>query len=119
LNRKRPIESRDSLGSVIEQLRSGEGLVIFPEGTYYRDRMGPGHSGMVRLILSRLSPAFIPVGINYCRKGWRTRVRVRFGNVFHADPGMSATAVVDLMMRDIARLSDLEITSKKPHPEKC
>ncbi|MFH1243839.1 MAG: lysophospholipid acyltransferase family protein [Pseudomonadota bacterium] len=107
LNRERPLESRRSIRAMIEFLRGGEGVVVFPEGTYFRDRVGPGHVGMVRLILSRLDLPFIPVGINYSRPGFRTLVRVRFGRPFFADPKLSADPFLDRMMRQIAKLSGL------------
>ena len=109
LNRQRPMESRNSLNSVIELLRKGEGVAIFPEGTYYRNRMGPGHSGMVRLILTRLSLPFIPVGINYLRRGWRTLVRIKFGKASYAGSEVSASAFMDRMMSEISKLSGLHL----------
>jgi len=109
LNRQRPMESRDSLTSVIEHLRKGEGIVIFPEGTYYRNRMGPGRSGMVKLILSRLSLPFIPVGISYSRRCLRTLVRIRFGKASYVDSEMSANTIVDLMIKEISQLSELSL----------
>ena len=39
LNRQRPLESRRFLQAAIALLKAGEGLVIFPEGTYFRNRM--------------------------------------------------------------------------------
>jgi len=108
LNRQRPVESRNSLNLVIELLRRGEGIVVFPEGTYYKNGMGPGHSGLVRLILSRLSPLLIPVGVDYSRNGWRTLVRIRFGEASYADPEASASVIIALMMKEIARLSGLD-----------
>jgi 1-acyl-sn-glycerol-3-phosphate acyltransferase len=50
LNRRRPLESRRYLKATIELLEKGEGVVIFPEGTYYRNKMGPGQTGMVRFV---------------------------------------------------------------------
>jgi len=108
LNRQKPMESRESLNMVLHLLEKQEGVVIFPEGTYYRDRMGPGYAGMVRLILSRSSPPFIPVGVNYIRKGFQTLVRVKFGNAFFAGPDISASNFLDQMMKEIADLSGLE-----------
>jgi len=108
LNRQRPVKSRHALNLIIELLRRGEGIVVFPEGTYYKNRMGPGHSGLVRLILSRLSPLFIPVGVDYSRRGWRTLVRIRFGEASYADPEASASTIIDLMMKEIARLSGMD-----------
>ena len=109
LNRQRPLESRRFLQATIQLLEKGEGVVIFPEGTYYRNKMGPGQTGMVRFVLSRLKLPFIPVGINYTANGWRTRVRINFGKAFHTDPALSADAFVRRMMKEIAALSGLTV----------
>ena len=109
LNRQRPLESRRFLQATIQLLEKGEGIVIFPEGTYYRNKMGPGQTGMVRFVLSRLKLPFIPVGINYATNGWRTRVRINFGKTFHTDPTLAADAFVNRMMKEIAALSGLTI----------
>jgi 1-acyl-sn-glycerol-3-phosphate acyltransferase len=107
LNRQRPLESRRSIKALIEFLKKGEGVVVFPEGTYYRGRMGQGQTGMVRLILSRLKVPFIPVGINYSREGARTLVRIRFGNAFYGDSSARANEFLDRIMKEIAQLSGL------------
>ncbi len=109
LNRQRPIESRRFLQATIQLLEKGEGVVIFPEGTYYRNKMGPGQTGMVRFVLSRLKLPFIPVGIKYAANGWRTHVRINFGKAFHTDPSLAADAFVSRMMKEIAALSGLTI----------
>lgn len=107
LNRRRPLESRRSLQALISFLKKGEGAVVFPEGTYYENRMGPGRVGVVRLILSRLAIPFVPVGIRYAREGLRIAVRVEFGKAFHADSSTPPDPFVDDMMAEIARLSGL------------
>ncbi len=107
LNRKRPIESRRYLKAVIEFLKNGEGVVVFPEGTYFRGKMGPGHAGIVRLLLSRLSVPFVPVGVRYIGNGLRTKVVIRFGQPFHADNESRHKDLLDHMMGEIARLSQL------------
>jgi 1-acyl-sn-glycerol-3-phosphate acyltransferase len=109
LNRKRPLESRRFLQATIQLLAKGEGVVIFPEGTYYRNKMGPGQTGMIKFVLSRLKLPFIPVGINYAANGWRTRVRINFGKAFHTDPTIAADSFVRHMMKEIAALSGLPI----------
>jgi len=109
LNRQRPLESRRFLQATIQLLEKGEGVVIFPEGTYYRNKMGPGQTGMVKFVLSRLKLPFIPVGINYATNGWRTRVRINFGKAFHTDPTLTADTFVNRMMKEIAALSGLTI----------
>ena len=109
LNRQRPLESRRFLEATIELLKKGEGVVIFPEGTYYRNRMGPGQTGMVRFVLSRLPLPFIPVGIHYATDGCRTRVRINFGKAFYTDPSLAADTFVNRMMKEIAILSGLSL----------
>jgi 1-acyl-sn-glycerol-3-phosphate acyltransferase len=107
INRQRPLESRRFLQATIELLKKGEGVVVFPEGTYYRNKMGPGQIGMVRFVLSRLTLPFIPVGINYATGRWRSRVRIHFGKAFHAKPTLPANIFVNRMMKQIAELSGL------------
>jgi len=107
LNRQRPLESRQSLKAMIKFLIKGEGVVVFPEGTYYRNKIGPAHAGVVRLILSRFSIPFIPVGMNYSGKGIRTLVRINFGKAIYSDPSASAGPFLDNMMKEIAGLSGL------------
>jgi 1-acyl-sn-glycerol-3-phosphate acyltransferase len=107
LNRQRPLESRHSLKSLISLLREGEGAVVFPEGTYHSNKMGPGHVGIIRLILSRVTLPFIPVGVRYSRKGFRTLVQVNYGKPFYAEPGTSPNTLLDHMMKQIEELSGL------------
>ncbi|MGD8962423.1 MAG: lysophospholipid acyltransferase family protein [Desulfobacterales bacterium] len=108
LNRQRPLESRRFLQATIAFLQKGEGIVIFPEGTYYRDKMGPGQIGMVKFVLSRLELPLIPVGITYTASGRRTGVRIKFGKAYHAGPTLAAEAVVERMISEIAKLSGLD-----------
>lgn len=108
LNRQRPLESRRTMKAIIQFLKEGEGVVIFPEGTYYREKMGPGHAGIIRLVLSRLTLPFVPVGIRYHKTGLRTRVLVRFGQPFETGRDTSYDRLLDRMMGDIARLSGLQ-----------
>ena len=109
LNRQRPLESRRFLQATIDLLEKGEGVVIFPEGTYYRNKMGPGQIGMVKFVLSRLKLPFIPVGINYAAGERRKRVHVhiKFGQAIQADPTSPADTFVHRMMNEIAALSGL------------
>ncbi len=109
LNRRRPLESRRSLKAVLECLQRREGVVIFPEGTYFPGRVGPGQLGMVRLVLTRLSLPFIPVGIRYDRDRWRTRVEVRFGQPLPAEACPTPEAFLGLAMEHIARLARLPL----------
>jgi 1-acyl-sn-glycerol-3-phosphate acyltransferase len=107
LNRQRPLESRRSLIATIELLKKGEGVVIFPEGTYYRGQMGLGQIGLVRFILSRLKLPFIPAGINYAPGGWRICVRIHFGKAAYPETSSSIDPFFKHLMEQIAHLSGL------------
>ena len=107
LNRQRPIASRRSIQGVIDCLSKGQGVAVFPEGTYYRNRMGPGRVGIVKLMLSRFSLPFIPVGINYSQQRVRTHVRIKFGKAVYANPASSVPSFVDTIMEEIKILSGL------------
>ena len=105
LNRKKPLESRRYLQSAIRMLENGEGVVVYPEGTYFRKKMGPGHTGMLRFILARLSMPLIPVGICYSLDGWRIRVRVSIGRVTYQQPNEPADRLLVRIMGEMAALS--------------
>ncbi len=105
LNRSRPLQSRHSLMSMVDLLEKGEGIVIFPEGTYYRSSMGPGHAGLIRMLQSRCNVPFIPVGINYVAEHARTLVEISFGRTICAGVSTSVQPLLDLVMKEIARLS--------------
>ncbi len=104
LNRKRPINTRWSFRASVDALKKGDGLVLFPEGTYFQKSMGTGRSGMLRFILHRVHVPLIPVGIEYASGHRPKKVFVRFGSPVHDSfrPGL-----MDQMMNDIARLSRL------------
>lgn len=105
LNRSRPMESRASFKAMMERLSRGEGLVIFPEGTYFKDRIGPGRPGMIRMIRSRLRIPFIPVGINYAKRGCPRLVQIQFGDALYDDPNDTTEKFLRKIMKEIHRLS--------------
>jgi 1-acyl-sn-glycerol-3-phosphate acyltransferase len=113
LNRKRPPQSRRFLLAAIDVLENGEGIVLFPEGTYHLNKMGPGQVGMVKFILSRLSLPFVPVGINYMHKRRHSLVRINFGKTFFAEPGVPVSVFVEHMMSEIATLSGFSVKAGK------
>jgi len=105
LNRSHPLESRQSFKVMLGRLKEGEGVVIFPEGTYFRDRVGPGRRGMIKMIRSRLRVPFIPVGIRYIRAGRSMLVRIHFGESIYDDPAMTTEVFLNQIMKEIERLS--------------
>ncbi|MFC1857965.1 lysophospholipid acyltransferase family protein [Thermodesulfobacteriota bacterium] len=108
LNRQDPLKTRRYLRDMNNLLERGEGVVVFPEGTYYRDKMGAGNVGIVRFILKRFSVPFIPVGINYTRKSLFTAVRINFGKPLHEDPGTNPNEFLNRLMQEIAKLSGFD-----------
>jgi 1-acyl-sn-glycerol-3-phosphate acyltransferase len=114
LNRWRPIESRRSMRAVIDLLRRGEGVVLFPEGTYFKDGIGPARRGLLRMIRKRVDVPCIPVGIRYAGKGGRRLVRIAFGAPVSGEPGWEETDFLNALMREISRLSDLAPEPRNP-----
>lgn len=91
----------------------GEKVVIFPEGTYFRDGVGSGKSRLLQMVL-KLQPElncpipFVPVGIRYGeRVGWRRRVEVRIGHPLFAQKGTEAVSLTRRVMEEISRLCRL------------
>ncbi len=113
LNRQKPLKSRDAIRAVIHFLKEGEGVVVFPEGTYYPGRMGPGKGGILKLIISRLRLPLIPVGFRYRKEGLRTRVTVSFGEPVYHGKQTSSDETLGQVMEAIAGLSGLETQNKE------
>lgn len=107
LNRQNPLKSRGELRAMVHYITSGEGIVVFPEGTYYRGKMGPGKTGILRLITSRFSLPLIPAGIHYSQRGIRRLVKIRFGEPILPDKSWTPHQTLKMVMDQIARLSGL------------
>jgi 1-acyl-sn-glycerol-3-phosphate acyltransferase len=107
LNRDRPMESRNSLRTIGRILEKGSGLVVFPEGTYFRGKMGPGREGVVRFISSRFGVPFLPVGMEYKNNLWRGRVVIRVGKAFFRTEELPSELFLTKAMAEIERLSGL------------
>lgn len=110
LNRGNPIESRNALRKIPELIKAGEGLVVFPEGTYFVNKMGKGNVGIVRLILSRAHTPFIPAGIKYIKTFIGYKTIIKFGKPIYkkeSDNKHSAENFLNNIMKEIADLSGL------------
>lgn len=109
LDRQKPTRSRGSFERMIGLLEKDEGIVIFPEGTYFKEKMGAGYEGLIRMVLSRIDSVFIPVGIRYIKRRGRTLVRLSIGkpvgNLFHGN----SKKMIDYIMKEIAGHSGLSI----------
>jgi 1-acyl-sn-glycerol-3-phosphate acyltransferase len=110
IDRKQSIRTLDSFRYLLSLLRAGEKIVIFPEGTYFRDTVGSGKSRLLQMILglqkdSKGRIPFIPVGIQYGgRVGWRRRVAIRVGDPLFAEGESEAFSLTHQVMERIHHL---------------
>lgn len=107
INRTKPMESRAQLRRLSQLMAEGEGIVVFPEGTYYPHGIGPGHAGMIRFIINRFQMPVVPVGIQYRKSAARIKARVNFGEAEYAYPTPVKRPWVQSVMHRIAMLSGL------------
>ena len=116
IHRLNPVKSLDSFRYVESLLKAGEFIVLFPEGTYYPHTVGRGKHRFVQRILhiqekmgwhgDKAIP-FIPMGIRYDEKKFRTDVRVKIGQPTFANGGADAREFTARIVADIAKLSGL------------
>jgi 1-acyl-sn-glycerol-3-phosphate acyltransferase len=113
VDRQQTIRTLNSFKSLISLLKADEKIVIFPEGTYFRNGVGSGKSRLLQMILNfqdelKYRIAFVPVGIRYGeREGWRRRVEIRTGHPFSVGKESDAVYLLHHMMEEIARLCQL------------
>ncbi len=113
VDRQQTLRTLHSFRFLVSLLRSGEKIVIFPEGTYYRERVGLGRSRLLQMILNfqdelKYKIPFVPVGIRYGeRVGWRRRVEIRIGHPIFAEKESDAIFLTHRVMEEIGRLSGL------------
>jgi 1-acyl-sn-glycerol-3-phosphate acyltransferase len=110
VDRKQSIRTLDSFRNLLLLLKAGEKIVVFPEGTYFREGVGSGKSRLLQMILGfqdelNYQIPFIPVGIRYGeRTGWRRRVEIRIGGALFAEKGSDAVSLTHQVMEEISRL---------------
>jgi 1-acyl-sn-glycerol-3-phosphate acyltransferase len=119
VDREQSIRTLDSFKTLVSLLRAGEKVVIFPEGTYFRNGVGSGKSRLLQMILRFQSELgylipFIPVGIRYGERwGWRRRVEVCIGSPLFAERDSDAVPLTHRAMEEIGRLCRLPQAIKK------
>jgi 1-acyl-sn-glycerol-3-phosphate acyltransferase len=87
IDRRHPLRSLNTFRSLHPLLQGNAFLVLFPEGTYYRETMGPGKWRLIQMIVriqqkQGLPPIpFLPIGIRYFSKneGKKTTVEISLG----------------------------------------
>ncbi len=110
VDRKKSIRTLNSFKTLVSLLKAGEKVVIFPEGTYFRNGVGLGKSRLLEMILGFQSELgysipFVPVGIRYGeRSGWRRRVEVCIGSPLFAEKESDAIPLTHRAMEEISRL---------------
>jgi len=107
LNRAQPVRTKSSLQKVLAALSSGQGVVVFPEGTYYEGKIGPVRTGVIWFILNRIEVPYVPVGIHYRKGFWRTKVNIRFGAPIFASSAPGLASFMEEIMKKIVGLSGL------------
>jgi len=113
VDREKSIRTLDSFKMLIALLKANERIVIFPEGTYFRNSVGSGKGRLLQMILKfqeelKQKIPFIPVGIRYGeRKGWRRRVEICIGSPLFAERESEAISLTERAMEEISRLSRL------------
>ncbi|MBM4278032.1 MAG: 1-acyl-sn-glycerol-3-phosphate acyltransferase [Deltaproteobacteria bacterium] len=113
VDREKSIRTLDSFKTLITLLKANERIVIFPEGTYFRNRVGSGKSRLLQMILKfqeelKQKIPFIPVGIRYGeKKGWRRRVEICIGSPLFGGGESDAAALTEKVMEEISRLCRL------------
>jgi 1-acyl-sn-glycerol-3-phosphate acyltransferase len=118
VDRKQSIRTLDSFKYLLSLLRAGEKIVIFPEGTYFREAVGSGKSRLLQMILRFQEELkdripFVPVGIRYGeRVGWRRRVAIRIGYPLFAERESDAPSLTHRVMEEISRLCCLPRSSQ-------
>ncbi len=118
VDRKQSIRTLDSFKTLVSLLRAGEKVVIFPEGTYFRNEVGSGKSRLLQMILRFQSELgylipFIPVGIRYGeRAGWRRRVEVYIGSPLFVERDSDAAPLTHRAIEEISRLCRLPLCSQ-------
>jgi 1-acyl-sn-glycerol-3-phosphate acyltransferase len=116
LDRGNPVRTLDSFRLMEKLLKEKEFVVLFPEGTYYPYTMGRGKHRFVERILrfqekmgwqgDRAIP-FIPIGIRYLDKKFRTEVRMEIGPPVFSPRESAGEQFTREILEKIAELSEI------------
>ncbi len=112
LDRKRPARNRETCALLLQKLSSGEGVVLFPEGTYYKGQIGKGHPGLIRYIYENIDTLFIPAGIEYKKQRYKTDVNITIGNGLQGADFKDLQALFTSIMMLITQLSGVSNNQK-------
>jgi 1-acyl-sn-glycerol-3-phosphate acyltransferase len=111
VDRQNPRATLSSFKRLLPILTRGAYLVVFPEGTYFAGRVGPGKHRLIQLLLKLQGQEglgflpFVPVGVAYEPRAWGNTVHVKLGPPLLAPGPRQAQAMTNALMERIARLS--------------
>jgi 1-acyl-sn-glycerol-3-phosphate acyltransferase len=111
VDRQNPRATLSSFKRLLPLLTKGASLVLFPEGTYFVGRVGPGKYRLIQLLLKLQGQdglgflPFVPVGVAYEPRAWGYTVHVRLGPPLVVPGPRQAKALTDALMARIAQLS--------------
>ncbi|MFH0786235.1 MAG: lysophospholipid acyltransferase family protein [Pseudomonadota bacterium] len=115
IDREHPLRSLNTFRSLHPLLKENAFLVLFPEGTYYRETMGPGKWRLIQLILrlqqkKALPPIpFLPLGIRYSSEtgGKKIKVEISIGPALFETSPLQAEAFTQELLSQVKALSRL------------
>jgi len=111
VDRANPRATLSSFKRLLPLLSQRAFLVLFPEGTYFVNRVGPGKHRLIQLLLKLQGQdglgflPFVPVGVAYEPRAWGYTVHVRLGPPLSAPSPRLAPDLTEALMARIARLS--------------
>lgn len=126
VDRQNPRATLSSFRQLLPLLQQKAYVVLFPEGTYFRGRVGPGKHRLVQMILKLQERSslgalpFLPVGLTYETRPRSSKwmVAVRVGAPLCASGAGQAQALTRAIMENISRLcqgpENLMDTSPEP-----
>jgi 1-acyl-sn-glycerol-3-phosphate acyltransferase len=111
VDRKNPRATLSSFKRLLPLLANRAFIVLFPEGTYFKGRVGPGKHRLIQLLLKLQDQnglkylPFVPVGVSYEPRPYGYAVHVKLGPGLIAPEPRQAPALTEALMSGIARLS--------------
>ncbi|MFZ5454011.1 MAG: lysophospholipid acyltransferase family protein [Thermodesulfobacteriota bacterium] len=110
VDRQNPRATLSSFKKLLPLLEQKAYIVLFPEGTYVRGRVGPGKHRLIQLLLKLqgqnglASLPFIPVGLTYQPRNLGYDVAINIGPPLSSPDPRQAPALTAALMRQIDRL---------------
>jgi 1-acyl-sn-glycerol-3-phosphate acyltransferase len=111
VDRKNPRATLSSFKRLLPLLTKGAFIVLFPEGTYFAGRVGPGKHRLIQLLLKLQGQnglqylPFVPVGVTYEPRPYGYNVQLKLGPPLTAPNPHQAQALTESLMSRIAQLS--------------